>query len=101
MKETDLLTPNSYYAVFKAASTLYCQYESIRKKLPIISIRPFHVYGPYEENTRLIPTLISKLLNNQSPPLVASNIARDMIYIDDVVDFYLMIASKPSTKRGN
>ena len=97
MKETDFLAPNSYYAIFKAATTLFCHYESISKKLPIITVRPFHVYGPYEENTRLIPTLISKLLNNQSPTLVSSNIARDMIYIDDVVDFYLMIASKPST----
>ena len=97
MKETDFLEPNSYYAIFKAATTLFCHYESISKKLPIITVRPFHVYGPYEENTRLIPTLILKLLNNQNPPLVASNIARDMIYIDDVVDFYLMIASKPST----
>ena len=100
MKETDLLEPNSYYAIFKAAATLFCQYESISKKLPIITVRPFHVYGPYEENTRLIPILISKLLNNQCPPLVAPNIVRDMIYIDDVVDFYLMIASKQATNGG-
>ncbi len=91
MKETDLLTPNSYYAVFKAASTLYCQYESINKKLPIITVRPFHVYGPYEEKTRLIPNLISKLLLNKCPPLSSPKNSRDMIYIEDAVNFYLSL----------
>ena len=94
MKETDLLTPNSYYAVFKAASSMFCQYESISKKLPIVTVRPFHVYGPYEEKTRLIPTLISKFLNNECPPLTAPDIARDMIYVEDVVNFYLFLTNQ-------
>ena len=49
MNENDLVRPNSDYAFFKAASTLFCQQESIINKLPIITVRPFHVYGPYED----------------------------------------------------
>ena len=94
MKETDVLTPNSYYAVFKAASTLFCQYESISKKLPIISIRPFHVYGPYEEKTRLIPNLISSILFNRCPPLSNPENVRDMVYIEDAVNFYLSLTNE-------
>ncbi len=94
MRESDSLEPNSYYSVFKSASTLFCQFESISKQLPIVTIRPFHVYGPYEEPTRLIPTLITNLLHNTCPPLVGPNIKRDMIYIEDVIDFYIMLASK-------
>ena len=94
MKESDVIIPNSYYAVFKASFTNYCQFISISKKLPIITVRPFHVYGPYEENTRLIPTLIKCLLMNKSPDLVHSKISRDMIYINDVVDLFITIATK-------
>ena len=90
MSEENLLVPNSHYAVFKASSTLYCQYEAQSKKLPIVTLRPFHVYGPYEEPSRLIPTLIRQLSNNISPKLVSPNISRDLIYIDDVVDYFML-----------
>ena len=93
MKESDLLVPNSHYSVFKSAATLFCQYAALSEELPIVTLRPFHVYGPYEEKTRFIPTLISSLLiHNQCPPLVAPETARDMVYIDDAIDFYLLIA---------
>ena len=92
MKESDLLKPNSYYSVFKSAATLYCQYESITKKIPIITLRPFHVYGPYEEKTRFVPVLIANLLKGKCPPLVSPNIKRDMIYINDAIDFYITVA---------
>ena len=89
MSENDILSPNSYYAVFKSAGSMYCQYEAITKKLPIVTIRPFHVYGPYEESSRFIPTLIMNFFYNKCPPLVSPNISRDMIFIDDVINYYL------------
>ena len=65
MKENHILKPNSYYAVFKSAVTNLLSYEAVMNKLPIITVRPFHIYGPYEESSRLIPTLIKNLLNNK------------------------------------
>ena len=90
MSESDMLKPNSHYAVFKAAASLYCQYESISKNMPITTLRLFHVYGPFEEPSRLIPTLIKQLSNNIPPKLVSPYISRDLIYIDDVVDYFLL-----------
>lgn len=92
MKETDRLEPNSDYAVFKSSATLFCQNEARSKKLPIITLRPFSVYGPYEEPTRLIPKLITGLFENRCPPLVSPEIARDFVFIDDIVEAYLMAA---------
>ena len=93
MKESDLVTPNSDYATFKSASSIYCQYQAIFYNLPIVTFRPFHVYGPYESAHRLIPTLINKLANNINPKLVSPNISRDLIYIDDVIDIYIQSCS--------
>ena len=98
MKEKDVLVPNSYYSVFKSSSTLYCQYESFKSNLQIVTIRPFHVYGPFERRDRLIPTLVKNMLNNKKIKLVSPKISRDMIYIDDVIDFYKMIADKKNLK---
>ena len=92
MSENDIVEPDNYYAIFKSATTLYCKTIAKKDKLPIITVRPFHVYGPYEEKTRLIPTIIKYLQKKQSPPLVSPNITRDMIYIEDVINFYILVA---------
>lgn len=94
MKESDVLDPNSYYAVYKSAVTNYSRYLSLSENLPITTVRPFHVYGPYEEKTRLIPTLIGKLLKNQKIDLVSPKISRDLLFIDDSVDLFCRIAEK-------
>lgn len=94
MSESDLLVPNSYYSVFKSSSTLYCQYESLKSNLNITTIRPFNIYGPYERNNRLIPTLIRNMIKKKKIKLVSSNISRDLVYIDDAINFYLLIAKK-------
>ncbi|MCX6356677.1 MAG: NAD-dependent epimerase/dehydratase family protein, partial [Candidatus Aureabacteria bacterium] len=66
--ETEWLEPNSHYAVTKASATLFCRYTAQRAKLPIITLRLYSVYGPYEEPTRLMPTLIIKGMEGVLPP---------------------------------
>ncbi len=95
MREDELIEPNSYYAVGKASQTLYCQQFAREEKLPIVTLRLFSVYGPYEEPTRFIPTLLSKVQKNEDVPLADPAIERDFIYLDDVVDAYLAVMSKP------
>ena len=77
MKESDVLVPNSYYSAFKSSASLYCQFESINSNIQIVTVRPFHVYGPFERPDRLIPVLIKKMLSNKSISLVSPKISRD------------------------
>ena len=91
MKEIDLLEPASYYAVTKSAQTLLCSHIARQEKRPIVSFRPFSVYGPYEEPKRFIPTLMKALYFNKKMDLVSPETARDQIYVDDVVEAYLKI----------
>lgn len=91
MGEKDLLEPNSYYAVTKAAQSLLCSFLAKNDNKPIVTIRPFSVYGPYEEPKRLIPTLLKSIMDQTKMKLVSSKVARDYVYIDDVVEAYLKI----------
>lgn len=91
MKEDSLLEPDSYYAVAKSTQTLLSAYVAKVNNKPIVTIRPFSVYGPYEEPTRLVPALMDALLNNKQMNMVNPDVARDMIYIDDIVNLYLMV----------
>lgn len=95
MREDELIEPNSYYAVGKAAQTLYCQQFAREEKLPIITLRLFSVYGPYEEPIRFIPTLVTKVLANEDVPLADPRTARDFTYLADVVDAYRVAAKRP------
>jgi len=93
MRETDLLEPNSYYAVAKSAQTLLCQHVARSQKRPIVTFRLFSVYGPFEEPTRLVPTLIRSCLKGRDLSMVSPQTARDFIFVEDVVDAYLRLGS--------
>jgi nucleoside-diphosphate-sugar epimerase len=91
MRESDLLEPNSYYAVAKCAQTLLCQHTARTEQRPITTLRLFSAYGPYEEPSRLVPTLVRRCLRNEDLDLVPPETARDFVYVDDVVDAFLRI----------
>ena len=90
-RETDVLEPNSYYAVSKSAQTLLCQYVARAESRPITTFRLFSVYGPFEEPSRLVPTLIRRCLEGKDLTLTDPYTARDFVYVDDVVDAYLRL----------
>jgi len=100
MRETDLLEPDSFYAVAKSAQSLLCQHLSRESGLPIVSLRLFSVYGPWEEPSRLIPSLMRAALEDRSIEMVAPKTARDFVFVEDVLDVYLMV-EKLSRLRGD
>ncbi len=98
MRETDVLVPNSFYAAAKAAQTLLCQYTAASQKKNMVTLRLFAVYGPYEEPARLVPTIIRSCLQGKDLTMVRPQIARDFIFVDDVVDAYVSV--EPLMKHG-
>lgn len=87
--ENDQLLPTNDYGVSKAAQTLLCQKESLTHGLPIITLRLFSPFGYYEQETRLIPHIILRSLQDREIPLSNPTFVRDFIFIEDVVDAYL------------
>ena len=98
--EQEWIDPNSYYAVTKASATLFCRYTAHSKRLHIPTLRLYSAYGPYEEPTRLMPTLIMRGLRGDLPPLVNPDIARDYVYIADVDTAYLLAATVQGQESG-
>jgi nucleoside-diphosphate-sugar epimerase len=92
--ELEWLDPNSHYAITKAFGTHFCRYTAQRYQVPILTLRLYSVFGPYEEPTRLLPTLILHGFDGVLPPLVHPDNSRDFVYIDDVMDAYVCAASQ-------
>lgn len=100
MNEKNCLEPISFYAATKASATFLCQVFAKEYKKSIVTLRPFSVYGPYEEKTRFIPTIIKAIIENKPIKLTPGNQCRDFIYVKDVVDIYIKILSSGKKFSG-
>lgn len=98
--ESTLLEPNSYYAVTKAAASLFCRYTAQSQGVHMPTLRLYSVFGPFEEPSRLVPTLIVKGLRKQLPKLASPGVARDFVYVDDVSEAYISAATSPGQEPG-
>jgi UDP-glucose 4-epimerase len=98
--EVEWLEPNSHYAVTKASATLFCRYTGQTTGLGVRTLRLYSVYGPWEEPTRLMPTLVMRGIHGELPSLVSPSTARDYVYVDDVVDATIAAAATPGQEPG-
>ena len=98
--EEEALDPNSYYAVAKASATLLCRHVGRTRRIRIPTLRLYSVYGPYEDPNRLVPALIVHGLRGLLPPLTSPETARDFVYVDDVVDAFLLAAAAGGSDPG-
>jgi nucleoside-diphosphate-sugar epimerase/glycosyltransferase involved in cell wall biosynthesis len=87
--ETNTLTPNSHYAVSKAAVSGLIYFTGKKQRFPCANLRLYSVYGPFEDSSRLIPTIISSGMKGLYPPFVNPEISRDFVYIDDACDAFI------------
>ncbi|HXE97193.1 MAG TPA: NAD-dependent epimerase/dehydratase family protein [Dongiaceae bacterium] len=87
--ETALTAPNSDYAVSKVACAGLINYFGRKKGLPCANLLLYSVYGPLEDASRLIPTVIRHGVAGGYPDFVNPHISRDFIYIDDVVEAFV------------
>lgn len=88
--------PNSHYAVSKGAAALAIHYFGKIKNLPVVNLRLYSVYGPYEDSSRMIPELCRQSLKGCLPPFANATTARDYIYIyiDDVTKAFYLAATR-------
>jgi nucleoside-diphosphate-sugar epimerase len=100
MRETDRLEPNSFYSIAKAAQTHLCGLWANKWPMAVAVFRLFSVYGPWEEPTRLIPTVLRRARAGLPLEMVNPETARDFIYVDDVLDALLDLRAA-SRLRGD
>ena len=99
--EGDELVPNSHYAVSKAATSCAIKYYGKKEKLPVVNLRIYSAYGPWEEPGRLIPVLISQARHKKLPPFVKPQVSRDFVYIDDVCAAFVLASVRIKSIQGN
>ncbi len=91
MHEDDVLEPITLYGATKGAGTLLSRYFALKYGKPIVTVRPFSVYGEGEADFRFIPTVIRHILKGTLMDL-ATEPKHDWIYIQDFLDGVLTVA---------
>jgi UDP-glucose 4-epimerase len=84
--------PSPYGASRWGASTYGRMFHSLFDA-PVVILRPSFAYGPGQERTKLIPHVITALLNGGSPQLSSGERLLDCVYAEDVARAYLDAAS--------
>lgn len=86
MKESHITEPQIPYGIAKVAQSLFAQYFSKQRRVPIVTLRLFSVYGPYEEPGRLIHDIFMAIIKKQPLRLSSPTPRRDFIHLDDVIN---------------
>lgn len=94
-RESDLLQPSTLHGITKVSATMLFQYAAHNIGLPVVVLRLFHVYGPWESPKRLIPTAIKAALTGDVLHMTEKGFRRDYVFIDDVVEAFLKAVDRP------
>ena len=96
--ESEILIPNSHYAVSKAATSQAIAFYGKVRGVPVVNLRLYSVYGPYEDSSRLIPAICELSMQGKLPVFARPEVARDFVHVDDVVAAFVDVALRMSAE---
>jgi len=85
MDEDHALNPRSPYAATKAGADRLAYSYWVTYELPIVIVRPFNNYGPYQHPEKVVPRFITQAIRNE--PLTVhgdGHASRDWVFVEDV-----------------
>ena len=92
LREDDPIVPNSLYGVSKAAATQLARLYA--STFPITILRLFSLYGPGEQEPRVVPYVIAQTQRGLPVELTPGEQVRDYTYVKDAAEgFWRTLAS--------
>jgi UDP-glucose 4-epimerase len=87
--------PSSPYAAAKWIGSTYGRMFHALYDTPVVNLRPSMIYGPGQARRKLLPSVALSLLNGEAPRLSSGRMRGDWIFIDDVIDAFVLAAATP------
>lgn len=92
--------PELPYAITKTAAWRFCNRLVKTKGWPIVTVRPFAVYGPRQAGNTFVSACIRAASNGQNFEMTMGEQKRDWIYVGDVVEGMIRAAAVPEAVGG-
>ena len=94
-REEQTPNPVSPYSASKVATTMFCQMLHKTMGLPVVTLRPFLTYGPWQESNMLIPSLVKKVIKGETFEMTEGKQTREFNYVTDIVDGFIKASITP------
>jgi nucleoside-diphosphate-sugar epimerase len=85
------LNPETLYGISKRSVQSLSQELLRTAKISSAWGRIFYLYGPYEDPTRLVPSIINSLLREEPAPCTTGYQIRDYLFVEDVADAFVRL----------
>lgn len=87
--------PLSPYAVGKYAGELYARLQRQSFGRPIVVVRPFNAFGPYQSARAIIAELVIKCLRGEDVVTTEGKQTRDFNFVSNLIDGFILAATRP------
>lgn len=84
--------PTDIYGLSKLLTEQLDEYYSRKLNTPIVSMRFYNTYGPYETNPHILPDIIDQLRKSDTISLGNVKSKRDYIYVEDISTAILQLS---------
>lgn len=87
--ETGPVNPVSPYAVAKYAAERYCRMFVQGRGWPVVMLRPFNAYGPWQSPDRVIPEIVGRAVRGEPVRMTQGRQTREFNFVDDLVEGFV------------
>ncbi len=91
-KHISTIKPTTIYGSSKAAATIVMHQLAQQYELPIVTLRPFNIYGEWEEPHKLFCEIMLDILLQRELNFTPCEQRRDYVYAGDVAEAMVMAA---------
>jgi len=89
---TKRLDPFNAYSASKVAAWAFGQMYWQTRDLPVVTVRPFQVYGPGQPDHTLIPAAMRAALSDEDFRMTPGEQVRDFVFVEDLVEGMTTVA---------
>jgi dTDP-glucose 4,6-dehydratase len=93
--EAHPLQGQSPYAASKIGADKMAESFHLSFAVPVVTVRPFNTFGPRQSARAIIPAIITQCLTNDTVKLGNLHPTRDLNYVDNTVNGFVLAASTP------
>jgi nucleoside-diphosphate-sugar epimerase len=94
---TTAMAPTTLYGNCKHALQLILSAFATQQRVSLAWGRVFFLYGPHEDPTRLVASVIRSLLTGQVARCTSGQQVRDFLYVEDVADAFVSLLGSQRT----
>lgn len=88
--------PLSPYAVGKYSGEIYARMKSRSENKPIVILRPFNCYGPYQSPRAVIAEIVAKCIRGDDLVTTEGLQTREFNFVADLVEGFMLAGTSPN-----